>query len=305
MTHPTPPKPHSADYFGDARDHWWNADFVELMARRWKLDQVTFALDVGSGVGHWGRVLAPHLAPGARMIGIDREDAWIREAHARAAQAGLGDRLSYRLGDAAKIPFHDDVFDLVTCQTVLIHVADPHAVLREMMRVVKPGGLVAVAEPNNRANALVFGKTLFRGDPTRLSDLAKLQLVCQHGKAALGLGHNSIGDVLPGTFAEVGLEDISTFVSDKASMLVPPYRSPEQQAVRSEMLEFAAREHFAWDYGETRRYFLAGGGSEAELERLWALAGAAAREVALALERGEEHQAGGGVQYLVAGRKPA
>jgi hypothetical protein len=29
---------HSAEYFGDTRDHWWNADFLQLMARRWKLD---------------------------------------------------------------------------------------------------------------------------------------------------------------------------------------------------------------------------------------------------------------------------
>lgn len=299
-----PTKPHSADYFGEQRDYWWNADFIALMAARWRLGEVRYALDVGAGIGHWGRLLAPHLAEGARVIGIDREAEWIREAHARADRAGLGDRLTYRLGDAERIPFHDGVFDLVTCQTVLIHVADPRAVLREMMRVLAPGGLVAVAEPNNLSNMGVLGSTMFRADPARILDLMHLHLVCQRGKEALGLGNNSIGDMLPGYFAEVGLEAVTVHQSDKAASLVPPYATREEQVRRAEAIDFARREMFAWDRAETRRYFLAGGGSEGDFERLWAAAGRAARETAAALERGEEHQAGGGVQYLVAGRKP-
>lgn len=296
-------KPHSADWFGEQRDFWWNADFVALMARRWQLDRVHFALDVGAGVGHWGRVLRPHLAPGARIVGIDREADWILEAHRRAEKAGLEDRLSYRLGDAAAIPFHDGTFDLVTCQTLLIHVADPRAVLREMVRVLKPGGLVAVAEPNNLANVMVQGATLFHADPERLLDAVRLHVICQHGKEKLGEGHNSIGDLLPGYFAEVGLADVSVHVSDKASALVPPYRGREQEVRRDEDLAFADKGLYAWTRAETRRYFLAGGGSEADFERLWRVAGAAAKERAAALRAGTEHTAGGGIQYLVAGRK--
>ncbi len=300
-----PAKPHSADWFGDSRDFWWNEDFVALMARRWRLGEVHRALDVGAGVGHWGRVILPHLAPGARMVGIDREDTWILEAHRRADQAGIGDRLTYRFGDAARIPFHDGTFDLCTCQTLLIHVADPRAVLREMARVVVPGGLVAVVEPNNLANIMSLGCTLFHADPERQLDVVRLHLVAQRGKEALGEGHNSVGDLLPGMFAEVGLLEVSVYVSDKASALIPPYLGREQQVRRDEMIAMADKEMFAWDRGETRRFFLAGGGSEAEFERLWAVAGAATREAAAALRKGTEHQAGGGLQYLIAGRKPA
>jgi 2-polyprenyl-3-methyl-5-hydroxy-6-metoxy-1,4-benzoquinol methylase len=51
-------KPHSADYFGATRDFWWNHDFLELMSARWRLAAVRSVLDVGCGVGHWGRCLA-------------------------------------------------------------------------------------------------------------------------------------------------------------------------------------------------------------------------------------------------------
>jgi SAM-dependent methyltransferase len=301
----TPERPHSAEHFGEQRDFWWNDDFVTLMARRWRLDAVRLGLDVGAGVGHWGRVLLPHLAPGAHLVGIDREDAWILEAHRRAERAGLADRLTYRLGDAARIPFHDGVFDLVTCQTLLIHVPDPRAVLREMIRVLKPGGLVAVAEPNNLANVMVLGSTLFHADPARLLDVLRLHLVCQRGKEQLGEGHNSIGDLLPGWFAEVGLEDVSVHLSDKAMPLVPPYAGREQEVRRAEALASADRKVYAWDRAETRRFFLAGGGSEADFERLWGVAGVAVRETAAALRAGTEHTAGGAVQYLVSGRKAA
>ncbi len=297
------PKPHSADYFGDTRDYWWNADFLALMAERWQLGSVRFALEVGAGVGHWGRLLLPHLAPEARVVGVDREATWIREAHLRAERAGVANRLSYRLGDADHLPFHDGVFDLVTCQTVLIHMRDARAALREMIRVVKPGGLVAVAEPNNLSNILVLGSTLFHASPEVLVDLVRLHLVSQRGKERLGEGHNSIGNLLPGWFAEAGLEGVSTYLSDKASPLVPPYVGREQAALRDEQVAFAERDFFAWDLPDTRRFFLAGGGSEAELDWLWSIAGRASREVAAALRAGREHTAGGAMTYLVAGRK--
>jgi SAM-dependent methyltransferase len=296
-------KPHSAEYFGEQRDFWWNADFIALMARRWQLDRVRMALDVGAGVGHWGRLLFPHLAPEARLFGIDREEAWIREANARAAD--LHGRAVYRFGEAERIPFHDGVFDLVTCQTVLIHVPDPRAVIREMMRVLAPGGLLAVAEPNNLAEALVRGSTLFRADPERSLSFVRLQLTCQSGKEALGEGHNSVGDLLPGYFAEAGLTEVTAHVSDKAASLIPPYRGREQEVRRDQILDWIARDHLVWDRRDTRRYFLAGGGSEEDFERLWASARAAAQDTAAALRAGTEHMAGGGVHYLVSGRKPA
>ena len=46
---------HSAEYFGDSRDYWWNDDFLTLALQRWSVTEVRNLLDVGCGVGHWGR----------------------------------------------------------------------------------------------------------------------------------------------------------------------------------------------------------------------------------------------------------
>lgn len=117
-------KPHSADYFGDTRDFWWNRDFLELMSVRWKLPAVQKALDVGCGIGHWGRCLAPLLPADCMLTGIDREPRWVQEARQRSDEFGQIVP-SFCQGEAERLPFADDSFDLVTCQTLLIHVKDP------------------------------------------------------------------------------------------------------------------------------------------------------------------------------------
>ena len=98
-------KPHSADYFGRQRNYWWNDDFLALMATRLRLGEARTVLDVGSGVGHWGRCLAAHLSPEAKVCGIDREPEWVRKATDVAVAAGLGERFRYVSGDAATLPF--------------------------------------------------------------------------------------------------------------------------------------------------------------------------------------------------------
>ena len=60
---PQSQKPHSWEYFGEARDFWWNLDFLELMAVRLKFDQVGTVFDAGCGIGHWGQLLARVLPP--------------------------------------------------------------------------------------------------------------------------------------------------------------------------------------------------------------------------------------------------
>ena len=187
---------HSAEYFGDTRDHWWNGDYIEMVARHWRLEGMRSVLDVGCGVGHWGRVLAAVLPSDARLVGVDREQAWVDEATKRATAAGLSPRFSYRLGSAERLPFDDGTFDVVTCQTLLIHVADPAAVLAEMVRVTRPGALIVAAEPTNIAGSLVSGIALGE-PPTITASLAYLFLACQQGKKALGEGDNLLGESLP------------------------------------------------------------------------------------------------------------
>jgi SAM-dependent methyltransferase len=293
---------HSAEYFGDTRDYWWNLDFLQLMAKRWKFDAVREVLDLGCGVGHWGQLLSSVLPESARCIGIDREPKWVEQATTRAEARGLS-RFSYKRGEAQHLPFPDDTFDLVTCQTVLIHVPDPLLVLAEMRRVTKPGGLVVLAEPNNLAESMILNSITSQSSVDDIVETLRFQLVCERGKRALGEGDNSLGARVPGFLAALQFTDIEAYVNDKATTVFPPYSSSEQHAFGEDVRDRAARGYWNWSEPETRRFFVAGGGSEHDFAVHLARALDAQQDLVRSLDAGTYHAVLGGAFHLVAGRK--
>lgn len=293
---------HSAEYFGDTRDYWYNPDFLQLLRRRLGLDSVRTALDVGSGAGHWSRVLATMLPEDALLVGIDREERWVQAATDRAGVAGLGHRFRYQQANGDALPFPDDTFDLVTCQTVLIHCADPRAVLTEMIRVTRPGGRVLVAEPNNLTGTMLSPHALSLPIDELLA-MVGLEVRCERGKTALGEGDNSLGERVPALFASLGLRDVSICLNDRAVALIPPYEAPGNRAWVEEVESSFARELWMWDHATTERYFLAGGGAAAEFAGLWALAGRTCGRLVEEVKAGTYVQGGGFVMYLVSGTK--
>ena len=295
---------HSADYFGDTRDHWWNRDYLQLLSQRWGLAGVRDALDVGCGVGHWGMLLAEQLPADARVTGVDRESVWVEKAVERAEARGLAGRFRYVQGAAEALPFADDSFDLVTCQTVLIHVPDADAALAEMIRVTRPGGIVVACEPNNLAGSLSLDEDSMAAPVSEVLSMVTLQLVCERGKAALGEGDNSVGQLLPARFVEHGLVDLQVYLNDRANPVTPPYATPSQRAEVEELIDFSERAFGMWSHDETRRYYLAGGGSEEDFTGHWAMALGRLDRTVTAIRAGRYRSGGGALGYCISGRKP-
>jgi ubiquinone/menaquinone biosynthesis C-methylase UbiE len=101
-------------------------------------------LDVGCGPGSITRGLAERLAPG-EVIGLDLSRETLAAARADAAARGLAN-LRYEEGSVYALPFPDGAFDVAYAHQVLQHLREPAAALGEMLRVVRPGGLVAVRD---------------------------------------------------------------------------------------------------------------------------------------------------------------
>lgn len=293
----------------EGRDDWWNRDFVELMGRRLRLHECRTVLDCGCGRGHWSRALSHTLPADAEVVGVDREATWIADAEEIARRAALPGCFRYQQASVEELPFDDGRFDLVTCQTLLIHVPAPQRVLKEMLRVLKPQGLVLAAEPNNlgqclRWNSLTVRECLEKdGGVDNLLRLVRFHVLCERGKHALGEGLGSVGDLLPGYFAELGLDEIQVFQSDKGAALFPPYVSPGQRAEVSDMRKAIDEGRYIWREDEARRYFLAGGGDESEFSQFWQWAMGENARVREALAGGQFYTAGGFTLYLVSGRK--
>lgn len=101
-------------------------------------------LDCGCGPGSLTVGFARVVAPG-QVVGIDRETGQLASAIAYAAEQGI-DNLRFESGDVYDLPFDDQSFNVVFCSAVLGSVGQPQRVVREMVRVLKPGGIIALKE---------------------------------------------------------------------------------------------------------------------------------------------------------------
>lgn len=293
---------------GDWRDTWWNDAFLSMMAEQWGLAEIQSVLDVGCGVGHWGQRLMRHLPNTATLYGVDPEEAWVEAARERAIERGQDDRSSFQLGCAESLPWPDDSLDMVTCQTLLIHVADLEEVIREMTRVLRPGGLFLAAEPNNFATdaGQLVAKPMRPWD--QVSDLLELGYRCTQGKLAVGEGHQSAGHLVLGALRACGWSDVQVHLNNQTARIVPPYTDLGSRTM-VHLMRSTYESGAAWMLGSTqencRRYYLAGGGDEARFPQLWELARSDLAQTLEAIDSGTYVSAGGHVHYLVWGRKPA
>lgn len=101
-------------------------------------------LDVGCGPGTITVDLARRVAPGL-VLGLDPVEEPLAHARATARQAGA-DNVEFALGDVYALDAPDATFDVVHAHQVLQHLGDPVAAMREMLRVTRPGGVVAVRD---------------------------------------------------------------------------------------------------------------------------------------------------------------
>jgi demethylmenaquinone methyltransferase/2-methoxy-6-polyprenyl-1,4-benzoquinol methylase len=103
-------------------------------------------LDVASGTGMVAFALAAR-APGCDVIGLDQSEAMLGVARARVpAPARASGQVSFMQGEAEHLPFPDDEFDALSFTYLLRYVDDPAATMRELARVVKPGGRIGMLE---------------------------------------------------------------------------------------------------------------------------------------------------------------
>ena len=101
-------------------------------------------LDAGCGPGTVTAGLARAVSPGA-VIGLDAAPEVLEHARLHAAEEAV-DNVSFVAGDVYSLDFADAEFDVVYANQLLQHLADPVGALREMRRVLKPGGLLAVRD---------------------------------------------------------------------------------------------------------------------------------------------------------------
>jgi ubiquinone/menaquinone biosynthesis C-methylase UbiE len=115
-------------------------DYLDCM----EIERAGKVLDVGCGTGVAARAIASRKGFSGAVLGIDLSAYLIEAAKGLSEDEGLGDEIDFQVGDTQSLNLEDQAFDAVVAHTLLSHVGDPFTVLREVKRVVKPGGLVGI-----------------------------------------------------------------------------------------------------------------------------------------------------------------
>ncbi|SFB14659.1 Methyltransferase domain-containing protein [Cellulomonas marina] len=152
-------------------------------------------LDVGCGPGSVSIDLAGRVA---EVVGVDAAEAVVAAAREAARDAGR-ENVRFEVADAYALPFPDASFDVVHAHQLLQHLTDPVAALREMRRVARPGGLVAVRDAD------YAGMTWYPPSPGLDEWMALYHEVTEANKADADAGRKLLSWVLDAGFDPAGV----------------------------------------------------------------------------------------------------
>ncbi len=208
-------------------------------------------LDVGCGTGVLLPALAELVGSTGNVVGLDYSPELLVKARDRVRQAGYEAMVELVEGDAAALPFETGSFDAAHVERVLIHVPDADAAIREMRRVVRPGGWVVAAEPDNAGVRIDHAS-----DPEGMALLTRFEMN-QMRNPAMGLElHRRFAiaglqdrEILPMIDFDASYDEAAAAI-DRATLAAAVAEgiltAERGEAVIAYLLQAAARGEYAW-----------------------------------------------------------
>jgi ubiquinone/menaquinone biosynthesis C-methylase UbiE len=131
-----------APHFGAQGLTLSNREYLQWMVDQLDLRAHFEVLDVAAGTGHLSRAIAPYVK---RVVALDLTPEMLAQGRREAEQEGLTN-LVFERGEAEALPYQREAFDLVVNRFALHHFEDPRGPIREMTRVCRGGGQVAIID---------------------------------------------------------------------------------------------------------------------------------------------------------------
>lgn len=117
----------------------------EMIADAWPAG-ARRVLDLASGDGCYSVWLAEQAGGSATVASVDVSPIWLKTARHSSRRAGTASQVLPIAGDAMRLPFDDDIFDFAWCAQSLYSLPQPNRMLAEVLRVLRPGGRLAILE---------------------------------------------------------------------------------------------------------------------------------------------------------------
>ena len=197
---------------------WDEEEEIDYLARPFavelgELRRPPLILDVAAGTGRLTRALrAAELLPDARWVLLDASEKMLMQA---ARQLGKNPKLHYIRRSAQQLPFDDATFDAVTCFEALEFMPDPGATLAELVRVLRPGGLLVTTNRTGPIARLMPGRTWTHASVYRLHrDLGQRHISIR----PFLVDYEWVSSAKAGSFRPPGRADAPTLIAHLESL---------------------------------------------------------------------------------------
>lgn len=192
---------------------------VDALQSLLKLDAVEVVVEVGCGSSPLALSMAPRLKAGGRVLGFDINSPARRQA-AHGAESSRFTHFGFENGNVYALPIPDAFADLVLCKSLLCILDRPDAAIREMMRVLKPGGFVAAIEPASM-------QEFYDPEDAAFTDLSMRLNRAFHKGWKLRGADQRVGLRVPSLFLRAGLREIVAEAVAHVHLLCDERRSTE------------------------------------------------------------------------------
>ena len=215
------------DYLKLTRSLYLNIDYLQFLIEKvWKITKKVDVIDFGCGYGYLGLVLMSLLPNGSSYTGVDISEELINKG--KEIFKGLPFNHKFILSSANNVPEKDDTFDIAICNSVLMHIPEPDAVLAEMKRITKNDGMIITCESNwNAVNALLYIDGIKK---SKITDLGFLQILFEriHEKTKKD---GNIGMKMPVIMARNNIKNIQARISDSVRIILADEKNEDQDSI--------------------------------------------------------------------------
>ena len=215
------------DYLKLTRSLYLNIDYLQFLVEKvWKITKKVDVVDFGCGYGYLGLVLMPLLPNGSSYTGVDISEELINKG--REIFKSVPFNHKFIVSSANGVPEKADTFDIAICNSVLMHIPEPDAVLAEMKRITKKDGMIISCESNwNAVNALMYIDGIKK---SKITDLGFLQILFERVYEKTKTDGN-IGMKMPVIMARNNIKNIQARISDAVRIILADEKNDEQDSI--------------------------------------------------------------------------
>ncbi|SFI56030.1 Methyltransferase domain-containing protein [Treponema bryantii] len=215
------------DYLKLTRSLYLNIDYLQFLIEKvWKITKKVDVIDFGCGYGYLGLVLMSLLPNGSSYTGVDISEKLINKGKEIFKELPFNHK--FILSSVNNVPEKDDTFDIAICNSVLMHIPEPDAVLAEMKRITKNDGMIITCESNwNAVNALLYIDGIKK---SKITDLGFLQILFEriHEKTKTD---GNIGMKMPVIMARNNIKNIQARISDSVRIILADEKKEDQDSI--------------------------------------------------------------------------